>query len=85
MDAGIRDLRNNLSRYLERVKAGEELTVTEHGRPIARITPITEESRYDALVREGLVTPAPAQPRWRPSTRVRPSAPVSDLVAEQRG
>jgi prevent-host-death family protein len=85
MGAGIRDLRNNLSRYLERVKAGEELTVTEHGRPIARITPIREESRYDALVREGLVTPAPAPRRWRPSTRVRPSAPVSELVAEQRG
>src|SRR4030067_439411 len=34
---GIRDLRDHLSAYLERVKAGEVITVTEHGRPIARL------------------------------------------------
>jgi prevent-host-death family protein len=85
MDAGIRELRDNLSRYLERVKAGAELTVTEHGRPIARITPIREESRYDALVREGLITPAPVRERSLPPTRVRPSGSVSELVREQRG
>ncbi len=36
---GVRELRQNLSRYLERVKAGESLTVTEHGRVIARLAP----------------------------------------------
>ena len=34
---GIRELRDHLSAYLERVKAGETFTVTEHGRPIARL------------------------------------------------
>lgn len=34
---GVRDLRDHLSAYLERVKAGETITVTEHGRPIARL------------------------------------------------
>jgi len=37
MDVGIRELRNNLRRCLDRVKAGETVTITEHGRPIARI------------------------------------------------
>jgi prevent-host-death family protein len=36
---GVRDLRQNLSRYLERVKAGEDLVVTEHGRVVARLVP----------------------------------------------
>jgi len=36
---GVRELRQNLSRYLERVKAGESLTVTERGREVARLTP----------------------------------------------
>jgi prevent-host-death family protein len=36
---GVRELRQNLSRYLERVKAGESLTVTEHGREVARLVP----------------------------------------------
>lgn len=41
-DVGIRELRDHLSRYLERVQAGEELTVTDRGRPIARLVPIAE-------------------------------------------
>jgi prevent-host-death family protein len=36
---GVRELRQNLSRYLERVKAGETLTVTEHGHEVARLMP----------------------------------------------
>jgi prevent-host-death family protein len=36
---GVRELRQNLSRYLERVKEGETLTVTEHGHEVARLVP----------------------------------------------
>jgi prevent-host-death family protein len=36
---GVRDLRQNLSRYLERVKQGETLTVTERGHEVARLVP----------------------------------------------
>jgi prevent-host-death family protein len=36
---GVRELRQNLSRYLERVKAGETLTVTERGQEVARLVP----------------------------------------------
>lgn len=36
---GVRELRQNLSRYLAEVKAGESFTVTEHGREVARLTP----------------------------------------------
>jgi prevent-host-death family protein len=36
---GVRELRQNLSRYLERVKAGESLIVTERGTEVARLTP----------------------------------------------
>jgi prevent-host-death family protein len=36
---GVRELRQNLSRYLERVKAGETLTVTERGTEVARLVP----------------------------------------------
>ncbi|MHB1599759.1 MAG: type II toxin-antitoxin system Phd/YefM family antitoxin, partial [Acidimicrobiales bacterium] len=28
----MRELRNNLSRYLDRVHAGDEIVVTDHGR-----------------------------------------------------
>ncbi len=37
---GTRELKNKLSEYLRRVKAGEMITVTEHGKPIGTIVPI---------------------------------------------
>lgn len=36
---GVRELRQNLSRYLRRVKQGEPLSVTERGRVVARLVP----------------------------------------------
>jgi prevent-host-death family protein len=36
---GVRELRQNLSRYLMQVKEGESFVVTERGREVARLTP----------------------------------------------
>ena len=36
---GVRELRQNLSKYLDRVKNGEALVVTERGRQVARLIP----------------------------------------------
>ena len=40
VEPGVRDLRDHLSRYLERLQAGEELTVTDRGRPVSRLVPV---------------------------------------------
>ncbi|HUX68040.1 MAG TPA: type II toxin-antitoxin system prevent-host-death family antitoxin [Terriglobales bacterium] len=37
---GVRELKDRLSRHLRRVKAGAEVVITEHGRPIARLSPL---------------------------------------------
>ncbi|MHB8507867.1 MAG: type II toxin-antitoxin system Phd/YefM family antitoxin [Candidatus Dormibacteria bacterium] len=37
---GVRELRQGLSRALRRVRSGETLEVTDHGRPVARLVPI---------------------------------------------
>ena len=56
--AGIADLKASLSEYLERVKAGEEVIVTDRGRPVARLTPISALSdEVEQLVRRGIVRP----------------------------
>jgi prevent-host-death family protein len=83
-EAGVRDLRDHLSRHLERVRAGEELIVTDRGRPIARLVPIDGANTFDQLVAEGIVTPAVTRGRDRPASRVAATGPVSELVAEQR-
>ena len=35
---GVREFRENLRAYLGRVKAGEDVVITERGRPVARLT-----------------------------------------------
>lgn len=45
---GIAELKAQLSEYLARVKAGEELLITERGRPIARIQPLRHADDWDA-------------------------------------
>lgn len=57
---GVAKLKASLSEYLSKVKAGESVIVTEHGRPIAELAPISpglEDDRayLEALAREGLV------------------------------
>ncbi|MEN3281359.1 MAG: hypothetical protein V7607_2499 [Solirubrobacteraceae bacterium] len=51
---GVRELRQNLSRYLERVKEGEALVVTERGREVARLVPSGAgvDSYYVELARQ---------------------------------
>jgi len=84
---GVRELKNQLSSYLDRVKAGEEVTVTEHGRPIARLTALAPDvDRRAALIEAGIVRPAPASRRRLPSRRVKltPGEPLETLVTQQR-
>lgn len=83
MEVGVRELRNNLSRYLDRVREGEEVVVTDRGRPVARVLPISGERTIDRLIREGKVTPAKTRERSRPRP-VKTAGTVSDLIAEQR-
>ena len=60
IQAGIKEVKNNLSRFLARVKAGEEIMITERGKPVARI--VRENSKSLAirtalapLIEKGLV------------------------------
>jgi len=83
VDVGIRDLRAGLSRYVERVKAGEEIVVTEHGTPVARLVPMNGERKIDRLIREGIVRPAQREKGPVPEP-IKIKGTVSDIVIEQR-
>jgi len=45
---GIAELKSTLSRVLDRVKDGEVITVTDHGRPVAHLVPIAPSDLPDA-------------------------------------
>jgi prevent-host-death family protein len=81
---GIRDLRDNLSRHLEKVKDGGEITVTDHGRPVARIVPFSGPSRFEQMIADGRITPA-VEPKGDPPEPIaNPGKPLSEIVIEMR-
>jgi len=56
---GVRELRQNLSVYLERVVAGEVLQVTDRGQPVALLTPLPPAATtVQRLVASGRAIPA---------------------------
>jgi prevent-host-death family protein len=63
MNIGIRELRDNLSRYLRRVETGERIAVTVRGRVVAELVPPGQalgrgvQARLAALVASGAVRP----------------------------
>lgn len=82
---GIRDLKNGLSKYVDRVQAGEEIVVTDRGRPVAKLCSIdAADSRLADLVAAGLVKPPASRTRHRAGSRITAKGSVSELVAEQR-
>jgi len=84
---GVRDLKNRLSAHLDRVKGGERILVTEHGRPVARLSPVgADVDRMTALVDAGIVRPPQATARRLPPKRVKLTGgrSLDDEVAAQR-
>jgi prevent-host-death family protein len=46
----VTELRQHLPEYLKQVQAGEEISITLHGKTIARIVPEAKESKRDAAL-----------------------------------
>jgi prevent-host-death family protein len=84
---GIRELKTRLSYYMQQVKAGATLVVTERGTPIGRIVPQrpSVEERMQELVQAGLIAwDGRKLPPLTPTAQARGSKMVSDLLLEDR-
>jgi len=84
---GTRELKNRLSAYLRRVKAGETVIITERGNPVGQILPIQADlsSRLKKLVEAGVVVwNGQSVPPYQPKAMNRGKQLLSDLVAEDR-
>ena len=80
---GVARLKAELSRYLAAAKHGQEVLITEHGRPVAKLVALrgtdTAGSRRERLARAGLL--APGTGRLRPLLRRPPQGrPVGNAV-----
>jgi len=82
---GIRELKDKASSIIDRVEEGEAITVTKHGRPVARIVSTATPPHLAALVADGTVRPSEG-PRHLPKPAKLKGAGKSaaDYVSEGR-
>jgi prevent-host-death family protein len=81
---GIKELKANLSSYVARVKDGEEVVITDHGRKVAMVVAISPERRLiDTLMDSGRATWSGGKPKGKSGVKVK-GTPVSDTVQEER-
>ncbi len=87
---GVKELKDRLTHYLRRAKQGEEVIVTERGKPVALLQPIqsanqvmSREARLAQLAAQGLLTLPTRKPsRFRP---IRAKGPLaSRMIFEDR-
>ena len=90
VNVGIKEVKNNLSRLLAQVEAGEEILITKRGRPIARIVKENHGDKsirtaLDPLVQSGLITlPSRSILKDNISEVEALGKPVSEMVIEDR-
>ena len=88
---GTRELKNRLTRYLRQTKHGEEIVVTECGKPIAVLMPIKSskratslEARLATLAAQGRLTLPTRKPLKRIRTVKITGPPIAQTVIEDR-
>lgn len=89
MQMGLREANQNFSKAIKAVKAGQEVVLTERGKPIATIKPLKGNQNSDSAVRRleeaGLLRPARKKsplPTWTP--RPIKGVPLSRTLREER-
>jgi prevent-host-death family protein len=81
---GIKELKANLSSYVAKAKDGEEVVITDHGKKVAMVVPISPERRLvDTLMDSGKATWSGGKPKGKPGVKAK-GTPVSDTVLEER-
>jgi prevent-host-death family protein len=84
---GTRDLKNHLSHYLRRVKAGGTVVITERGKPVGQIIPFQADlsGRLKKLAEAGVMEwNGQPVPSYKPKAANRSKRLLSDLVSEDR-
>ena len=77
---GVRELRQQASRYLREVERGDAIEITDRGRPVARLVPIPRSSRVDALAATGQLSPSAGDPlAVGPPLEPRPGVPLPSV------
>ena len=85
ISAGIKELKSKLSSYIDTVNEGEQVVITEHGKEVAIIIPISQERRaINALVSAGVAHWAGGKPKGSVGIKIK-GRPLSETILDERG
>ena len=86
-----RELKNRLGRYLQMVREGKTVQITDRGKPIGCILPLAKPEQSEELVRlsrllaAGSITLGIGKMRrqWKPA-RLKPGPSIAEIIDEER-
>jgi prevent-host-death family protein len=84
ISVGIKELKTNLSSYVDKVLHGEEVVITEHGKEVALVIPISKERKaIKSLVDSGKAKWSGGKPGGLENVRIKGKS-LSKTVLEER-
>jgi prevent-host-death family protein len=84
-EVGVAQLRRELKDWLDRAQSGDEIVITDRGRPVARLSGIDAAPLLDRLADEGRLSGSPAaRPTARGRQRIEARGDVAGLVVAER-
>ena len=84
MNVGVRESKEHLSEYIRKAAAGEQILVTDRGRPVAKLEGLGGASIVEQGIAEGWITP-PARPGLTPPVYSKASLSTMEVIDEDRG
>lgn len=82
---GIRELNSRLSEYVAAARGGAQVTITVHGKPVAKLISVDDEDPLERLRAAGLlIEPSSPPPQLDEFEPIPAQGSVSELVSEQR-
>ena len=85
VSVGIKELKTKLSSYVDKVRNGEEIVITEHGKEVALVVPISRERQaLKSLIDSGKVKWAGGKPEGLEKIKVKGKALSRTIIEERR-
>jgi prevent-host-death family protein len=84
---GIRELKEQLSAYIRRVKSGETIVITDRGKPVGRLVPYSDSlaHRLELMQEAGFINwSGQSLGKLEPAVPNKSKQLISDLLLEDR-
>jgi prevent-host-death family protein len=84
LEVGVRELRDNLSKWIARARRGQDVVITDRGKPVARLMRYGESPALQRLIEQGRVQlPSRRKKKIDRDGLIRPRGSVSELIKDQ--